>query len=172
MGLTILYKIFPDISHTEFECGWYLKIFYGIFSVPHNIVMDLNNVMYTIHHPLVNFYVHEKALSGGLYQIEATYEGRSPRGTHSTFCEALPSSLFSSLRMGPRFYGNAPGVCGCLVLWGQKKGKRRKNHLYLHNIIQIHNNAMGLTLFCGIFHVFSPMMEYSIKYCHSHSVVM
>ena len=33
MGLTIFYRIFLDVSHIQS---------YGILSIPHNIVMDLN----------------------------------------------------------------------------------------------------------------------------------
>ena len=38
MGL----KIFHDIPHTKFECG---EFFLEYFLVPHNIVMDMNNVL-------------------------------------------------------------------------------------------------------------------------------
>ena len=35
----------PRYSHIQTVCGKYRGIFYGIMSVPHNIVMDLNNVI-------------------------------------------------------------------------------------------------------------------------------
>ena len=45
MGLIVFHGIFPDISHIQFECGKYLGVFCGIVSIPHNIVMNLDNVM-------------------------------------------------------------------------------------------------------------------------------
>jgi len=41
------------MSHTQTECENYLGIFCGLLSVPHYIVMDLNNVMWAIKHPLL-----------------------------------------------------------------------------------------------------------------------
>ena len=35
-----------DNPHVQFECGEYPGISCGILSIPHNIVMDLNNVMH------------------------------------------------------------------------------------------------------------------------------
>ena len=48
MGLTIVHTIFPDIPHIQssIECGEYPKILCEILSIPHNNVMDLNNIMY------------------------------------------------------------------------------------------------------------------------------
>ena len=37
MEVIVFHKIFLDIPHIQSKCG--------ILSVPHNIVMDLNNVM-------------------------------------------------------------------------------------------------------------------------------
>ena len=34
------------IPHIHIECGEYMKIFHGIFSIPWNIVMDLNYVIW------------------------------------------------------------------------------------------------------------------------------
>lgn len=36
---------FSYISHIQTACETYSEIFNGIFSVPQNIIMDLNNVM-------------------------------------------------------------------------------------------------------------------------------
>ena len=38
-------NISQTISHIHTECGKYPKIFCGILSIPHNIVMKLNNAM-------------------------------------------------------------------------------------------------------------------------------
>ena len=45
MGLTIVNVVFPDIPHIQIKCGEYVGILRGILSIPHNNVMDLNNVM-------------------------------------------------------------------------------------------------------------------------------
>ena len=34
-----------NISHIQFECGKYMRLFHGILSVSQNNIMDLNNVM-------------------------------------------------------------------------------------------------------------------------------
>ena len=47
VGLTIFHGIFSYVSHIQSECGKYPRIFCGTLSIPHNIVMDLNNV--TLH---------------------------------------------------------------------------------------------------------------------------
>ena len=39
------HEIFLDIAHIYIEYGKGLGIFHGILLVPHNIVMNLNNVM-------------------------------------------------------------------------------------------------------------------------------
>ena len=39
-----MHKLMRDACYKS-ECGDYLGIFCGILSVPHNIVMNLNNVM-------------------------------------------------------------------------------------------------------------------------------
>ena len=44
-GLTIFHVVFPDIH--MFECGEYPGILHAILSIPHNIVMNLNHVMFT-----------------------------------------------------------------------------------------------------------------------------
>ena len=46
VGLVVLHGIFPYILHFHFEYGECMRIFYGIFSVPDNTFMDMNNVMY------------------------------------------------------------------------------------------------------------------------------
>ena len=46
MTLTIFHKIFPNTFHIQSEFGKYQELLCGILSVTHNIVMDLNNVMY------------------------------------------------------------------------------------------------------------------------------
>lgn len=38
--------MFSDIPYIQSECGEYPSILCGILPVPHNIVMDLDNVMY------------------------------------------------------------------------------------------------------------------------------
>ena len=48
MGLTIFHGTFPYISHIQTECGKHPEILCGISSVAHNIVMDMNNVMYVV----------------------------------------------------------------------------------------------------------------------------
>ena len=45
MGLTIFHVVFLDILHIQIECEEYLGILCGILSVPHNNVMDFNDVM-------------------------------------------------------------------------------------------------------------------------------
>ena len=45
MGTTTIHKIYLNISHIQTKCGKYHGIFCGLLLVPHNIVMDLNNVM-------------------------------------------------------------------------------------------------------------------------------
>ena len=45
MGLTIFHVVFLDIFHIQIECEEYLGILCGILSVPHNNVMDFNDVM-------------------------------------------------------------------------------------------------------------------------------
>ena len=45
MGLTVFHLVFMDISLIQFECGEYPRLFHGILSVPHSIVMNLNNVI-------------------------------------------------------------------------------------------------------------------------------
>ena len=44
-GTDNIAQVFPDTPQIQSECGEYLRILHGIISVPHNIVMDLNNVM-------------------------------------------------------------------------------------------------------------------------------
>ena len=44
MGLALFHKIFPTFI---LNVGEYIRIFRGILLVPHNIVMDLNNVKNT-----------------------------------------------------------------------------------------------------------------------------
>ena len=41
----ILWTIPIYSIHSIFKCGQYPRIFHGILSVPHNIVMNLNDVM-------------------------------------------------------------------------------------------------------------------------------
>lgn len=48
-------KTFSDISHIQTRHGEYQGIFYMLFSVPRNIVMDMNNV--------TNDYVHDMELA-------------------------------------------------------------------------------------------------------------
>ena len=45
MGLTVISRIFSDIPHIKSKCGECKGIFMGILSMPHNTLMDLNNVM-------------------------------------------------------------------------------------------------------------------------------
>ena len=45
MGLTIVHKIYPDISHIKLECEKYSRIFCGILSMRQNIVLNVKNVM-------------------------------------------------------------------------------------------------------------------------------
>ena len=37
--------VFPNILHIQSECGDYLGLLRGILSVPHNHIMDMENVM-------------------------------------------------------------------------------------------------------------------------------
>ena len=41
----LIQKLFPDIPHIQSECGEYPGILRETLSVPHDIVMDLYNVM-------------------------------------------------------------------------------------------------------------------------------
>ena len=45
MGVTVFHIIFPHISHIHSECGEYAEILCGILSLPHNIVMNMNNAI-------------------------------------------------------------------------------------------------------------------------------
>ena len=45
MGLNVFHRISVDNSHIQTECGIYMGLFCGILTVPHNIIMDLNNVL-------------------------------------------------------------------------------------------------------------------------------
>ena len=46
MGLTVYHVVFPDIPHIQFKRGDYSRILCEILSVPQNIVMEMNNVVY------------------------------------------------------------------------------------------------------------------------------
>jgi hypothetical protein len=48
--------LFPCIFHIQPECAQYLGTFRRILSVPHNIVMDLNNVMHNKNS--IKWYIH------------------------------------------------------------------------------------------------------------------
>jgi hypothetical protein len=45
VGLTISHEIFFDIPHIQTEYGESQRIFRGILSVPHNVVMIMNNAI-------------------------------------------------------------------------------------------------------------------------------
>ena len=47
MGLTVFHVVFPDIHHIQIEYGDYMGILRGILLVPHNIVTNLSNVVYS-----------------------------------------------------------------------------------------------------------------------------
>ena len=44
-GTDSISESIPRYSHIQTGCGKYFRIFHGVLSVPHNIVMDLNNFM-------------------------------------------------------------------------------------------------------------------------------
>ena len=46
VGHTIFYKKFSDVFHIQLKCEKYPNIFCGVLSIPHNTVMDVNNIMY------------------------------------------------------------------------------------------------------------------------------
>lgn len=49
MGLAVFHEIFSDISHIPSKYMEYLGIFCGIVSIPLNIVVNMNDVMGTLH---------------------------------------------------------------------------------------------------------------------------
>ena len=46
MGLLVLHGIFFYLSHIKYKYGKYHEIFRGVMLIPHNNVMDMNNVMW------------------------------------------------------------------------------------------------------------------------------
>jgi hypothetical protein len=64
VGLKILHGIFSYTFHIQIECEKYMRMFHGIFSIPQNIVMDLNNVMCTKFQTFTVVFVVQEILDG------------------------------------------------------------------------------------------------------------
>ena len=79
MGLKIFHGIFPDISHIQSKCGHYLGKFHGILSVPHNIVMDMINVIISFGKMIV-LYTTCNVMSPWAHNItKQLHDGVSPK---------------------------------------------------------------------------------------------
>ena len=68
MGFIIFHIIFLDILHIQSEYEEYLEIFHGILSIPHNIVVNLNNIMnHFCDH--IYIYILTPSIKGHFYNV-------------------------------------------------------------------------------------------------------